>query len=115
MLIRSGISQASREASKVRHSVTQISVTILHFIHKHFIWIIVSSYIVAAILPDLGLFMRRIELGSVDILRTKVSVSLPPAMLAFLLFNAGLGIRANELADLKRKPSLLVAGAAGNL
>lgn len=97
------------------HSLTQMNAMILHFIHKHFIWIIVSAYIVAAIFPELGLLMRHSELGSVDILRTKISVSLPPAMLAFLLFNAGLGIRANELTDLKRKPSLLVAGAAGNL
>jgi BASS family bile acid:Na+ symporter len=110
-----GHTQASREASKVRHGFTQISGTLLHFIHKHFIWIIVSSYIVAAIFPDLGLLMRHIEFGSVDILRTKITVSLPPVMLAFLLFNAGLGIRANELIDLKRKPALLIAGAAGNI
>jgi BASS family bile acid:Na+ symporter len=94
---------------------TKVIATILHFIHKYFIWIIVSSYIVAAIFPDVGLLIRRIELGSIDIVRTKISISLPPAMLAFLLFNAGLGIRANELTGLKRKPSLLVAGATGNL
>jgi bile acid:Na+ symporter, BASS family len=99
----------------VRHGLSQMNAAILHFIHKHFIWIIVSAYIVAGIFPDLGLLMRRFELGSVEILRMKISVSLPPAMLAFLLFNAGLGIRANELTDLKRKPSLLVAGAVGNL
>lgn len=74
-----------------------------------------SSYIIAAIFPDLGLLMRRIEFGSVDIFRTKISVSLPPTMLAFLLFNAGLGIRASELTGLRRKPSLLVVGVVGNL
>lgn len=93
----------------------EFSVPIIHAIHKNFIWIIVSSYIAAALLPGFGLHIRRIDFGSFDILRMKVSVSLPPVMLAFLLFNAGLGIKANELTDLKRKPFLLVAGAAGNL
>jgi BASS family bile acid:Na+ symporter len=36
-------------------------------------------------------------------------------MLAFLLFNAGLGIRSNELAHMTRKLFLLIAGATGNL
>jgi BASS family bile acid:Na+ symporter len=36
-------------------------------------------------------------------------------MLAFLLFNAGLGIRTSELTSLMRNTSPLVAGAAGNL
>jgi BASS family bile acid:Na+ symporter len=37
------------------------------------------------------------------------------AMLAFLLFNAGLGVRTKELAGLLRNPSLLLVGALGNL
>ncbi len=69
----------------MRHGFTQISAAILHFVHKHFIWIIVSSYIVAAVFPDFGLLMRRIDLGNVELFRTRISVSLPPAMLAFLL------------------------------
>jgi bile acid:Na+ symporter, BASS family len=86
-----------------------------HLIHKYFIWIIASSYIVAAILPEAGLLIRNIELGNVVVAQTSIHLSLPALMLAFLLFNAGLGTRTTELASLKRNPSLLIAGAAANL
>lgn len=99
----------------MEHGLPKITATILHFVHKYFILIIVSSYIVAAIFPRMGLLIRNIELGNIDIAHTKLSVSLPPAMLAFLLFNAGSGIRTTELIGLKRKPYVLIAGATGNL
>ena len=59
--------------------------------------------------------IRSIELGSVDVARTQINFLLPLVMLAFLLFNAGLGIRTTELTSLMRNPSPLVAGAAANL
>src|SRR3984893_17464838 len=65
--------------------------------------------------PSLGVRIRSIELGSIDAWRTRITFSLPPAMLAFLLFNAGLGVRTKELAGLLRNPSLLLVGALGNL
>jgi BASS family bile acid:Na+ symporter len=99
----------------VNHGLPPITATVLHFIHKYFIWVIVSSYIVATFFPRIGLLIRSTELGNIDIAHMKISVSLPPAMLAFLLFNAGLGIRATELTGLKRKPYVLIAGATGNL
>lgn len=86
-----------------------------HLIHKYFIWIIVSSYVVAAIAPSAGLLIRNVELGNVVVAQTPIHFSLPALMLAFLLFNAGLGIRTRELASLTRDPSPLVAGAAANL
>lgn len=88
---------------------------IQHVIHKHFIWIIVSSYVIAAIFPGFGLLIRSMEFGGVELAQTRISFTLPPMMLAFLLFNAGLGIRRAELTSLMRKPLPLFAGAAGNL
>ena len=84
-----------------------------HVIHKYFIWIIVSSYVIAATFPAFGLLIRGAEFGSVEIVQTHINFSLPPMMLAFLLFNAGLGIRTSELTTLMRNPSALLAGAAG--
>ena len=95
-------------------SVRAIAI-IQHFIHKYFIWIITSSYIIAATFPGFGLLIRSVELGSIGIAQTRVNFSLPPMMLAFLLFNAGLGIRTTELTSLMRNPIPLVAGAAANL
>jgi BASS family bile acid:Na+ symporter len=40
---------------------------------------------------------------------------LPVVMLAFLLFNAGLGVQTAQLRDLARCPLFLAAGLAGNL
>lgn len=88
---------------------------IQHLIHKYFIWIIVLSYIIAAVLPGAGLFIRNVDLGNVVVAQTPIHLSFPSLMLAFLLFNAGLGIRTRELASLKRDPSPLVVGAAANL
>ncbi|MFZ4703615.1 MAG: Na+-dependent transporter, partial [Candidatus Methylumidiphilus sp.] len=56
-----------------------------------------SSYVVAAVLPGFGLWIRNLNLGSVTVFQGKLVFSLPPIMLASLLFNAGLGVRAAEL------------------
>jgi len=101
--------------NKTQFRSTHIVATVQHAIHKYFIWLIISSYIIAAIYPALGVHIRGIELGSLDIWRTRIAISPPPVMLAFLLFNAGLGVRTRELTDLLRNPSLLLGGALGNL
>lgn len=86
-----------------------------HFIQHYFIWMIVSSYFVAALLPGFGIWMREVDLGSIILPQNKIDVSLPPLMLSLLLFNAGLGVKHQELAQLAHKPQLLLAGLAGNL
>jgi hypothetical protein len=34
---------------------------ILRFIHRHFIWMIIASYIVAAMMPGFGLLIRNVS------------------------------------------------------
>jgi BASS family bile acid:Na+ symporter len=80
---------------------------ILRFIHRHFIWMIISSYIVAAMMPGLGLWIRNVSFGR--------AVSLPLLMLAALLFNAGLGVKTEELTRLLQKPFVLLGGVSCNL
>jgi BASS family bile acid:Na+ symporter len=94
--------------SKVIESVT-------NFIHHYFIWVIVASYFVAALLPGFGICMREIELGSVTLLQSKIEISLPPLMLSLLLFNAGLGVKPKELKELAHQPQLLFGGLVGNV
>lgn len=96
---------------KVAHAVSALQ----HAIHRYFIWLIVSSYVLAAAFPGLGLLVRRAELGAITLPQGKIAVSLPPLMLAMLLFNAGLGVRTADLAGLRRKTWLLIAGAATNV
>jgi bile acid:Na+ symporter, BASS family len=88
---------------------------IVHFIHQYFIWVIVASYLVASVLPGLGLWIRHVNLGSVNLFGGELVFSLPLILLATLLFNAGLGVKTEELTRLFSKPSLLLGGVGGNL
>jgi BASS family bile acid:Na+ symporter len=80
---------------------------ILRLIHRHFIWMIISSYIVAAMMPGFGLWIRNVSFGG--------AISLPLLMLAALLLNAGLGVKTEELTRLLRKPFVLLCGVSCNL
>ncbi|QEL17803.1 bile acid:sodium symporter family protein [Limnoglobus roseus] len=77
-----------------------------HFVHARFIWLLIGSYLVAAVFPALGLSIRSLSVGA---------ISLPMAMLAFLLFNAGLGVDLSALRKLRGDPFLLVFGLLANL
>jgi BASS family bile acid:Na+ symporter len=77
-----------------------------HFVHSHFIWLLISSYIVAAFCPALGLSVRFLSWGT---------VSLPMLMLGFLLFNAGLGVELSALKQLRNDLPSLGLGLLANL
>jgi bile acid:Na+ symporter, BASS family len=89
--------------------------SIFHFVHEHFIWLLVGSYAVAALWPAPGLEVRDVSFGSVVLLGERTTVSLPVLMLAALLFNAGLGVQATQLRNLARRPAMLPVGLAANL
>jgi bile acid:Na+ symporter, BASS family len=89
--------------------------TINHFIHHNLIWLIIASYLLASVLPGLGLWIRHAQLGSVHLFGGKLVLSLPLILLASLLFNAGLGVKTQALTQLTSRPTLLVAGMIGNL
>jgi BASS family bile acid:Na+ symporter len=86
-----------------------------HVIHEHFIWIVLSSYLVAAAFPSFGLSLRNVELGHIELTQTKITATIPSALLALLLFNAGLGARVHELTKLAQRPRFIVVGVAGNV
>jgi BASS family bile acid:Na+ symporter len=88
---------------------------ISHFVHHYFIWLLLGSYAVAAVLPGLGLAIRGISFGEVSVLGEKTTLSLPVLMLALLLLNAGLGVQTKELRNLLSHPMALLAGLTANL
>ena len=88
---------------------------LVDFMHRYFIWMIIASYFVAAVMPGAGLWMRNTEMGSINLLQSSTVVSLPLLMLALLLINAGLGVQLEELNQLIRKPFVLLGGVFGNL
>lgn len=87
----------------------------IHVIHRNFIWLVVASYFIAAIAPQLGLWIRSASLGSFAIGGSSLEFSLPSFMLASLLFNAGLGVKPSELKHLFKQPFLLISGLIANL
>jgi BASS family bile acid:Na+ symporter len=84
-------------------------------IHRHFAWLLLGSYVVAALWPGLGMSIRNVSFGEVAFFGEKARLTLPAVMLAFLLLNAGLGVRAGELKNLLRHPLALTAGLVANL
>lgn len=86
-----------------------------HIIHRYFIWMIVASYAIAAMLPTFGLWIRDVDFGDIDMYQSRLNVSLPLLMLASLLFNAGLGVKMRELNQLLRNPLVMLGGVFGNL
>jgi len=59
--------------------------------------------------------VRNVDLGFFSIAQTRINITVPSILLALLLFNAGLGLRIQELKKLAHHPSLLSVGVAGNI
>lgn len=96
--------------------LTSIINKLTHFIHKHFFYCIIASYIAGGLFPGFGLSIRDTHFGTFTFIDgSKVKVSLALIMLSILLFNAGLGVLKSELANLFKHPKLLVVGLAANL
>lgn len=70
---------------------------------------------VASVAPDFGLVLRDLTLSRVTLFGETVKVSAPLIMLSFLLFNAGFGIKTNELVGLRNKPLMPAAGLIANI
>ncbi len=84
------------------------------FIQRRFVWMIAGSYLVAALAPDLGLRLRALGWRGLGSGNGELQVTLPTALLALLLFNAGLGVRLRHLNELVRSPWALLVGLAAN-
>lgn len=65
-------------------AISKTIASVTHFIHHYFIWVIVASYFVAALLPGFGIWLREVELGSVTLLQSNIDISLPLLMLSLL-------------------------------
>jgi BASS family bile acid:Na+ symporter len=85
------------------------------FIHHYFIWLLLASYVVAGVFPGPGLWIKNQSLGEISLGGDRLKVSLPVLMLAFLLFNAGAGVRTDRLRGVLRNPLALLVGLAANL
>mgnify|MGYP003338234009 CR=1 FL=1 len=76
---------------------------IYKFIHQNILLLVIASYLFAALLPEMGSWMRNYSLGDLKIINHQIHLSLSAVMLAILLFNAGLGIKSGEGAIMQRE------------
>jgi BASS family bile acid:Na+ symporter len=90
-------------------------VAVSHFFHRHFIWLLIGSLVVAAVLPSLGLSIRKVSFGKITVFQESTEISMPMLMLAFLLLNAGLGIKTSEMRNLLKTPRIVSVGLAANV
>jgi bile acid:Na+ symporter, BASS family len=88
---------------------------ITHFVHHHFLWFLCGSYIIAAVAPGPGLELKNLTFADVTFFREQTKITLPTALLAFLLINAGLGMQTSELRRLARSWQTLGLGLVANL
>src|SRR6476661_8010780 len=94
-----------------RHTLLGLS----QFVHRHFLWVLIGAYTVAAVLPAPGLWIRDIRLGDISVFQINIHVSLLLILLAALMFNAGLGVKTVHLQAVVRNAWVLAAGLAANV
>jgi BASS family bile acid:Na+ symporter len=83
--------------------------------HAYLIWWLIGSYALAAVVPNFGLWIRETSLGRLTLFHQTLTLSMPTMMLAFLLFNSGLGVKASQLRNLLQNKAVLIAGLTANL
>jgi BASS family bile acid:Na+ symporter len=79
--------------------------------HRHLLTLVVTGYALAACWPTPGLWARHFVVAEAG----GSPFTLPMALLALLLFNAGFGASTGELGSVLRRPHYLLAGVAVNL
>jgi BASS family bile acid:Na+ symporter len=97
------------------HHLHRLFAGTAHFLHQYFLGCLLASYVLAAFFPGLGLAIRGTAWHDLDLLGEDTTITLPMLMLAWLLFNAGLGVKPAELRHLFRSPLALLLGLLGNL
>lgn len=86
-----------------------------HFLHRHLLKLIVSSYALAASFPALGLWIKDAEVIVIDWPGGHWTMTLPKLLLALLLFNAGMRVKVGRVGQIVRRPGVMLAGLAANL
>ena len=93
----------------------KVLISLSHFVHRRFIWLLLGGYVIAAFWPAWGLWIRSVQVLQTNFLQTQANISLPMVMLAFLLLNAGLGVELSGLKSLSRNLKMLIFGVLANL
>lgn len=86
-----------------------------HYLHRHLLKLIVLSYVLAAAVPALGLWIKDATIVDFGASSGRVTMTAPKLLLALLLFNAGMRVKAARVGQIARRPGMMLAGLAANL
>jgi BASS family bile acid:Na+ symporter len=81
------------------------------FVHRHFLWLLIGAYLLAALWPAPGESLRQLSISTHV---SEIRFTMPMVLLAVLLFNAGIGANVSELVKVLRRPRTLMAAVAAN-
>jgi len=76
------------------------------WMHRNFLWLLVGSYLLAAVLPGPGLAIRNLVLTA----PSGDKVTAPLLLLALLLFCAAVVVRWSQVQSLMQRPGILLLG-----
>jgi bile acid:Na+ symporter, BASS family len=80
------------------------------WLHRHFLPLLIGTYMLAAIVPLPGQFVQSLQVRS-----GTASATTPAILLAALLFSAGLGTRLTDAKQAVRRPMPLLAGVIASV
>ncbi|MEN1680568.1 MAG: bile acid:sodium symporter [Planctomycetota bacterium] len=80
------------------------------FVRRHFLWVLLSVYGVAAVVPGPGAAAARFDLGAWAGLNARITA--PLILVAALLYLAAMAVDASQLRVLLQKPLLWLTGLA---
>ena len=81
------------------------------WLYRRFIFLLLAAYVLAGLIPSPGLWLQKVEWGSLPGTHRNVTSSL--IMLGALLFNAGFSVTSEHVSAFRRRPSLSLAGLMG--
>ena len=94
--------------SLASHEPARVGARIGHFVHRHFLWLLLACYGLSACWPAPGLAMREWKLTVVS--GSGEPITLPLLLLALLLFCAAIRTDLSQIRSVLQHPGTLVAG-----
>jgi BASS family bile acid:Na+ symporter len=84
-------------------------------LHRHLVVVLSCTYGLAVLLPSWGQRIRWAQLGTLQVGHLSLPIPVPTVLLAILLCSASMGIDARQVQQVRRHPSVLLAGLLANL
>jgi len=87
---------------------------LLRATQRNLLGLLLGCYALGGLFPGPGVRLRELTFGTLQAGGATLAVSVPLALLGFLLFNAGFGANPEDVRQLWRYPRLLAAGLIAN-